>query len=244
MSPAGERTAESSAARLAVAVGAGSGLGRSLALRFAREGLHVALLARDADRLERLAAEMDDGGGTALPVPCDAGDPAALAEVVSGLRATAPIALLAYNAAAVGGELATSTLQQLRAAADVNLHSPVLAVQAALPDLQAHHGSVLLTGGGFALQPSGRFGVLSVGKAGLRATALALAQDPALDRVKVRTITVAGTIAPGTALDPDLITDTFWQVHLQPDSALETVLPESPQNLPVSFSASGTRVTP
>ena len=220
-----------SAAGQAVVIGAGSGLGRSLALRFADEGLHVALLARDGDRLQAIAGQVQARGGTARAVPVDAGHPQQLAEVVADLRGQEPIVLLAYNAAAVAGRLSTSNLAELQHAAAVNLHSPVLAVQAALADLQAHKGSVLLTGGGFALYPSAEFGVLSVGRAGLRATALTLAADLAPSGVKVRTVTIAGTISPGSPLDPDLLAELFWQVHLQPDSPVETVCDDAARAL-------------
>lgn len=55
----------------AVVTGASSGIGRALALRFAREGARVALVARRVAALEALAEEIRRGGGEALVVPCD-----------------------------------------------------------------------------------------------------------------------------------------------------------------------------
>jgi NAD(P)-dependent dehydrogenase (short-subunit alcohol dehydrogenase family) len=57
--------------RVAVITGASSGLGAHMAKVFAREGARVALLARRADRLEALAAQIVASGGKALAVPCD-----------------------------------------------------------------------------------------------------------------------------------------------------------------------------
>jgi len=58
----------------ALVTGASSGIGRLLALRFAREGARVALVARRADELEALAAEIRGSGGEAHVLPCDVSD--------------------------------------------------------------------------------------------------------------------------------------------------------------------------
>jgi short-subunit dehydrogenase len=57
-----------------IVTGASSGIGAQLARDLARRGMRVALLARRADRLEELAAEVRRAGGEALPVPCDVAD--------------------------------------------------------------------------------------------------------------------------------------------------------------------------
>lgn len=58
----------------AVVTGASSGIGRELALRLARKGARVALVARRADRLEELAAEIAALNAEAFVVPCDVAD--------------------------------------------------------------------------------------------------------------------------------------------------------------------------
>lgn len=55
----------------AVVTGASSGIGRLLALRLAQKGARVALVARRADRLESLAAEIAAAKGEAMIVTCD-----------------------------------------------------------------------------------------------------------------------------------------------------------------------------
>ena len=57
-----------------VVTGATSGVGRAVAERFAREGAHIALLARGRDGLAATAREVERLGGQALPIPTDVAD--------------------------------------------------------------------------------------------------------------------------------------------------------------------------
>jgi uncharacterized protein len=64
----------------ALVTGASSGIGRGLALRLAREGARVALVARRGDELEKLAGEIRASGGEAAVLPCDVADAASAAD--------------------------------------------------------------------------------------------------------------------------------------------------------------------
>ena len=61
-----------------VVTGAGAGLGRAIVQRFAKDGAHIALLARGRDRLEDARREVEAAGGKALVLPTDVSDPAAV----------------------------------------------------------------------------------------------------------------------------------------------------------------------
>ena len=65
-------------AKVAVITGAGAGVGRAAVDEFARQGFDVALLSRDADRLERAAEEVRARGVRALPIPTDVANPGAV----------------------------------------------------------------------------------------------------------------------------------------------------------------------
>ena len=58
----------------ALVTGASSGIGAATALRLASDGAYVALVARRKDRLADLAAEIQQGGGTAMVVEADITD--------------------------------------------------------------------------------------------------------------------------------------------------------------------------
>ena len=58
--------------RIALVTGASQGIGRAIALRLAADGAHVALAARNLDKLTAVAAEITEAGGTAHPFVLDA----------------------------------------------------------------------------------------------------------------------------------------------------------------------------
>jgi NAD(P)-dependent dehydrogenase (short-subunit alcohol dehydrogenase family) len=68
-----------------VITGATSGIGRATAVRFAEDRARVALVARGSDGLDATARQVEEAGGTALPIATDVSDPDAVAE--AGRRA-------------------------------------------------------------------------------------------------------------------------------------------------------------
>ena len=73
---------ETAAGTAALVTGASSGIGAATARALAAEGAAVALLARRADRLDELKAEIESAGGTALVVPADVTDAEQVAAAV------------------------------------------------------------------------------------------------------------------------------------------------------------------
>lgn len=199
-----------------IVVGAGDGIGAAVARRFATEGFHLGLVARDEARLRRLA---DALGPSASIATADVADTKGLTAALADLQAAdGPAEVLVYNAAmATPGPAGDVTPQQLSGALDVNVIGAVTATRAVLASMRERQsGTLLFTGGGLALQPAGALAALSVGKAAIRAWALALHQDLAPQGVHAATVTVAGLVASGTRFDPDAIADWYWRMHVQP----------------------------
>jgi Short-chain dehydrogenases of various substrate specificities len=79
-------------------------------------------------------------------------------------------------------------------------------------------GTILLTGGGFALSPSGEYLTLSIGKAGIRCMSRALFPEMAAHNVHIASLTVTRHIEPDTE-EPREVADMFWNMHQQPAEA-------------------------
>jgi NAD(P)-dependent dehydrogenase (short-subunit alcohol dehydrogenase family) len=79
--------------------GGGSGIGRAIAERFAREGSRVAVVGRRIEPVEETARRIDAAGGSALAIACDVTDTAAVdAAVAEASAAFGPIDILVNNA--------------------------------------------------------------------------------------------------------------------------------------------------
>ena len=198
-------------------IGAGAGVGGAVARRFVRGGYRVTLLARNADRLAALATDAAGAAGatgaTAAidTVAADAGDPDGLRATLTSLyaRSGAP-GVLVYNAAALAPDsLLDSDVAHLQHAYNVDVIGAVVAAQVAAPRLRAARaGTILFTSG----DPAPALATLSLGKAALRSAATILCADLADDGIRVASITIAGTVAPGTPFSPDRIADRYWTI--------------------------------
>jgi short-subunit dehydrogenase len=84
---------------VAVITGAGNGIGEALARTAAASGMTVVLADIDAGRIDRVAAEINSAGGTALAVQTDVADPAALDRLAARTHAAfGDVRLLVNNA--------------------------------------------------------------------------------------------------------------------------------------------------
>jgi NAD(P)-dependent dehydrogenase (short-subunit alcohol dehydrogenase family)/rhamnose utilization protein RhaD (predicted bifunctional aldolase and dehydrogenase) len=120
---AGGTRAGALAGRIAMVSGAGSGLGRSIAVGMAKEGALVGLADIDAAAAEETARIIGTGAGEGLPIRCDVTDETAVAEAYGQLLARWGGLDILVNAAGIAPPFALVDLpvSRWRAALEVNL---------------------------------------------------------------------------------------------------------------------------
>lgn len=131
--------------RVVVVTGASRGIGAAIAVRAAKDGAAVALLAKTetpnpkiAGTLTDTAADVERAGGRALSLPCDVRDAAAVASAIQTVADTfGGIDVVVNNAGALDlRPTASLPPKNLRRLLEINVEGPFAVVQAALPHLR------------------------------------------------------------------------------------------------------------
>ncbi len=203
--------------KICTVVGIGPGLGFAIAKKFGQEGYQIAMLARRAEALEKYAQDLKQFGVEAYGFKTDVSNTESTVTVFEKIRYTLGSPnVLVYNAAALrSGDPLSITANDLLQDFQVNVVGALLSVQQVVPEMRNSGGTILLTGGGFALEPYPEFTSLAIGKAAIRNLSFSLAKALEKYRIHVATVTIAGVIEPGTLFDPDRIAQEYWRLHTQ-----------------------------
>ncbi|HLJ72560.1 MAG TPA: SDR family NAD(P)-dependent oxidoreductase [Roseiarcus sp.] len=211
----------------ALIVGAGSGLSASLARLFAREGLRVALAARNAEKLGDLKSSL--GAEAFACNAADAGDVARLFEAVEK-RLGAPD-IVVYNASGrLRGPFVDLNPSEVERAIAVSAFGGFLvAQQAARRMLAKGRGAILFTGASASVKGYAQSAPFAMGKFALRGLAQSMARELAPQGIHVAHFVIDGAIRnpgrseapdkPDSMLDPDAIAETYLHILRQPRSA-------------------------
>jgi NAD(P)-dependent dehydrogenase (short-subunit alcohol dehydrogenase family) len=211
----------------ALIVGAGAGLSAALARLFVREGIQVALAARDTGKLAALCDEIG-----ARTFKCDTSEPTqvdAMFDAVEAAQGSPDIVVYNASGRARGPfvDLIPSDVERTLA---VGAYGGFLvAQQAARRMLTKGYGAILFTGASASLKGYPQSAPFAMAKFALRGLAQSLAREFAPKGVHVAHFVIDGVIrqadsaepahAPDSGLDPDAIAASYWHVLRQPRSA-------------------------
>lgn len=169
--------------KVIIVTGGTSGIGRAISERCIAEGARVLVHGLDRAEGEALVAKL--GAAAALHID-DLADPAAPSRIVAAVVAAfGKVTGLVNNAAIVPREtLHTITPEKFERTMAINVRAPLFLIQAAFPQLKAHHGSVLNIGSINAFSGEATFIDYSVSKGALQTLSRNLANAHGTDRVR------------------------------------------------------------
>jgi len=187
-----------------VITGAGTGLGRAMARRLARDGHRFVLLGRRREKVEAVAGEI---GEKARALACDVSDAASVAAAFADIAAhEGRIDVLINNAAIYTPHFIREVSdEQVAGMLDTNLAGPILCTRAALPLIGAG-GQVINIGSRLATERAAMLALYQTGKAGLERFTRSLLEEVREDGIRVTLIRAANMTGDDMEwnLDPEL----------------------------------------
>ncbi|WP_336775705.1 SDR family NAD(P)-dependent oxidoreductase [Paenibacillus sp. MMO-58] len=208
-------------------IGAGPGLGLSIAKKFGEKGFKVAAIARNPEKLAFIVNELTQLNIEAKSYVADIADLTALRQALQAVRQDfGRIDVLEFSPYA-GPEIFKHVLEATpeNVLEQVNSHlSPaILAVNEVLPDMISNgSGAILFTTGLSAMFPIPFVGNVGIVMAGLRNYATNLHNELKDKGIYVGHLSIGTFIQPGTAGDPDLIAETWYMLYESRDHFEET----------------------
>jgi NAD(P)-dependent dehydrogenase (short-subunit alcohol dehydrogenase family) len=213
--------------RSALIVGAGPGLSASLTRLFRREGLAVAIAARDPVKLASLCAETG-----ARAFGCDAQNEAQVQQLFADVeceQGTPDVVIYNASARARGPFVQISPTEVQHALQVTAFGAFLVAQQAAARMLPRGHGAILFTGASASVKGYAQSAPFAMGKFALRGLAQSLARELSPQGIHVAHFVIDGGIRsaerhddpdrPDALLDPDAIALTYFNILRQPRSA-------------------------
>lgn len=231
---------ESLQGKIALVTGAGKGIGRAVAGALAREGVHVALLARSEAQLREVAAELAPLGVKTAVVPADVADRAAVERAVAqATEALGPIDILINNAG-IGTfgkflDLAPEAWEQM---IQVNLLGPYYVTRAVLPAMIARQtGDIINVASTAGQRGAAGTSAYSASKFGLLGLTESLMQEVRKHNIRVSALTPS-TVATELALQNNL-TDGNPEKVMQPEDLAEFIVAQLKLNRRIFLKEAG-----
>jgi len=176
--------------KVAIVTGASQGIGRSTAIRLAKDFSALVLVARGKEHLQEVAGEVQKTGAQAIILDIDLSGPSAAKKVVEEtLKAFGRIDALLNIAGAVPQiDLFEMTDQQWHDGAELKLHGARRLTIAAWPSLKESRGSVVFMSGDSAVFPKPAYAAVATINAAIVALAKAFSEQGIKDGVQVNSV--------------------------------------------------------
>ena len=220
-----------------IIIGAGPGLGSSLARKFAKEGHHVFAVRRErhSEELNSLCDEIKEFGGSATAIPSDAREEEQVISLFSEVAKSGPIDCVVFNIGAnVFFSIEETTSRVFRKIWEMGTFAGFLVGREAAKHMK-DKGTIIFTGATASMRGGSGFAAFSSAKFGLRAVAQSLARELGPKGIHVAHTVIDGAIDhpwikenfPDTyklkevdgILNPDDIAEAYYNLHLQEKTA-------------------------
>ena len=220
-----------------IIIGAGPGLGSSLARKFAKEGHHVFAVRRErhSEELNSLCDEIKESGGSATAIPSDAREEEQVISLFSEVAKSGPIDCVVFNIGAnVFFSIEETTSRVFRKIWEMGTFAGFLVGREATKHMK-DKGTIIFTGATASMRGGSGFAVFSSAKFGLRAVAQSLARELGPKGIHVAHTVIDGAIdhpwikenfpdiyklkEVDGILNPDDIAEAYYNLHLQEKTA-------------------------
>ena len=220
-----------------IIIGAGPGLGSSLARKFAKEGHHVFAVRRErhSEELNSLCDEIKESGGSAKAIPSDAREEEQVISLFSEVAKSGPIDCVVFNIGAnVFFSIEETTSRVFRKIWEMGTFAGFLVGREAAKHMK-DKGTIIFTGATASMRGGSGFAAFSSAKFGLRAVAQSLARELGPKGIHVAHTVIDGAIdhpwikknfpdiyklkEVDGILNPDDIAEAYYNLHLQEKTA-------------------------
>lgn len=215
--------------KVAIITGAGRGIGRAVALAFARAGARVSLSARSRKEIEQVAAEITEAGGEAAAIPADVSDRVSVNNLVEQtVEKLGGVHILVNNAGITAGVLLAKMEDELwERIIRTNLTGSYYCIKAVLPHLVARRsGRIICVASTLAKTGHAYSSAYSASKHGVLGLVRSLALEVSRYDITVNAVCPGWTEA---GMLTGSVENIVGKTGMTPDQARETLISESPQ---------------
>jgi len=209
----------------ALITGASSGIGKATALAFAAEGINLALVSRESENLEAVAAAAREVGVKAEAYPLDLAKIEQVQSSISAIAAQLGSVDILVNSAGMGytGSLAQTSLADWQNVLDLNLTSVWQCILGVLPSMRDRGSGIIINVSSIAgIQTFPNWGPYCVSKFGLMALSKTLAAEERARGIRVTAICPGSVNTP--MWDTDTMPDFDRSAMLTPETVAQSIL--------------------